>query len=144
MRAHLKTTGGPELLRNLRALEHAVARPIQVEALTAGAEPIRAAAAALAKRSARGGPHLADDIVIGVPSLAQLERREHFDETVVEVGPSKRPTDHFYGYFQEYGTRRHPAHPFLRPAFDTHHQESLAIAFRHLWAAIERTVGRPT
>jgi len=34
---------------------------------------------------------------------------------VVQVGPTHRA---FYGLFGEFGTRHHPPHPFMRPAWD--------------------------
>lgn len=136
MTTSFQVTGLRELAQTLKALEAAVSREIQLQALMAGAELIRADAAALAPRSDRSTPHLADDIVIGAPSVAQLERRGAFDEVLVEVGPSKKPHDHFYGYFQEYGTLRHRAQPFMRPAFDRNAQASLDRSLAVLWKAV--------
>lgn len=136
MKVSMHTQGGPELVKALTALGPAVSRKVQIEALTEAAEPMRAAAAAFAPRSERHAPHLADNIVIGIPTQAHLESGGHFDETAVEFGPSKRPHDVFYGYFQEYGTSRHRAQPFMRPAFDGGAASSLQMVMGRLWTAI--------
>lgn len=46
--------------------------------------------------------------------------------------------DGFYGMFQEFGTARHKAQPFLRPAFDAKKDEALQRIRDRLAANIER------
>lgn len=126
------------LSANLAKLTNAVNRKVQIEALKAGAEPIRAGASMRAPRDEEASaPHLADNIIINVPTERQLEAIG--DETpVVAVGPRQ---EFFYGYFQEFGYGPGPAQPFMRPAFDTQVQLSLAIVQAHLWAALKRVNG---
>jgi HK97 gp10 family phage protein len=137
MRVEIETRGSAELIKALHALEASMTREVQVTALVVGAEPMRQHAASLAPRSPKRTPHLADEIVISVPSEAKLERRGQFD-VVVEMGPAKRPHDHFYSYFQEYGTIRHRAQPFMRPAFDAQAHRSLDLVLQTLWVVIQR------
>lgn len=124
-----------DLSGNLKKLSNAISRTIQIEALKAGAEPIRAEAEILAPRDETAGPpHLSENIVIQVPTERQLEAIGN-ETPVVIIGPSK---DVFYGFFQEFGHGPGPAQPFMRPAFDLHVQDSLRIVQAHLWAALEK------
>ena len=125
--------GGKELAANLRALPDAVSLKVQRQALRAGAEPMRAHAAAMAPRGP-DAPHIAENIVIGVPSVTGVTADLVRDtEAVVAVGPEK---SYFYGFFWEYGTIKLAAHPFMRPAFDTQASESLRIVGAVLGQAI--------
>ena len=141
MSIEIEQRGSKELLAALSALEAAMTRPVLIEALTAGAEPMRAHVEALTVRSRKRTPHTADEIVISAPSAAQLERRERFD-VVVEMGPSKRPHDHFYWFFQEYGTIRHRAQPAMRPAFDAQANTCLGLILTTLWGVIARVAAK--
>jgi HK97 gp10 family phage protein len=141
--------GSADLMKRLRELPEAVGVTVQRNALIAGAEPMRAHAAALAPRDSQSsGPHLADNIVIGVQSKRKLKtagfsaaEEDVFGAgPVVEVGPALQPSDHFYGYFQEYGTIHHAAQPFMRPAFDAQKQTSLNVVLASLWAAIRKAL----
>lgn len=136
----VKITGASDLAKRLQQLPQAVSRQVQLTALKDGAEVIRARAAQLAPRSTGPGPHLADNIVIGTISAARLERQDRGNETIVEVGPSLKPNDLFYGYFQEYGTIHHPAQPFMRPAFDTGAPNALNRILSAMWTAIRKAL----
>lgn len=136
----VKITGAADLAKRLQELPAAVSRSVQLEALKDGAEIIRSRASQLAPRSAGPGPHLADNIVIGTISAARLERQDRGSETVVEVGPSLKPDDHFYGYFVEYGTIHQQAQPFMRPAFDTGAPMALNRILSRFWTAIRKAL----
>ena len=149
MRISATLQGSADLKKRLAQLPQAVGVSVQRKALLTGAEPIRAAAAALAPRDSQSsGPHLADNIVIAVQTktglkqagLSAAEEDMAGDGPVVEIGPSLKPSDHFYGYFQEYGTVHHPAQPFMRPAFDTKAQTSLALVMSLMWTAIRKAL----
>lgn len=129
-------TGGKELARALAALPDAVSINVQRKALRLAAEPMRAEAAALAPRGP-DAPHIADNIIIAVPT-GKLEDVSD-DAAVVAVGPEK---SYFYGFFWEFGWRYHAAHPFMRPAFDGKADESLSIIGRELWASIQKASAR--
>jgi HK97 gp10 family phage protein len=140
MKVQVRFEGGLELSKALATLSEAVSRKVQVEALTAGGTIMQRIAAAQAPRSQDGPPHLADHIVVGAVSARKLEARGRASETVVEVGLERKPTDVFYGVFQEYGTVRHAAQPFMRPAFDQGAQRSLDVIRAWLWHAIRKRV----
>lgn len=130
--------GGQELARNLNALPARVSRRIMLEALRDAAEPMRARMAALAPREP-GAPDLAENIVVSVAqrigSTEGGQWRPRFDdkEAAVAVGPAK---GFFYGLMQEYGTVRHGAQPFARPAFSSEAPKALKILTDALWTAI--------
>jgi len=148
--------GAADLRKRLSELPQAVSTKVQRQALLTGAEPLRAAAAALAPRDEQSsGPHLADNIVIGVQSRRKLgqsglsasEMDLAGEGTIVEVGPALQPSNHFYGRFQEFGTIHRAAQPFMRPAFDAQGRTSLRLVMASLWAAIKKTLpsnGRST
>lgn len=136
MKPHFTATGMEELKRKIAGLPTAVSRKVQLQALRAGAEPIRSMASTLAPRG-DDAPHMADNIVIVTPTARASEANGLFDTAVVWIGPLAR---FFYGYFQEFGTAFHPAQPFMRPAFDTQGRVSLRIIAAEAWAALKRYV----
>lgn len=132
MKVSLRLEGGAELAATLRALPTRVSRNVQKEALFAAAEPMRSRMARLAPREP-GAPDLADNIVIsggrgGTDKLTGLEKA-----ISVAVGPSK---GFFYGFFQEFGTSRHGAQPFARPAFDSEAPKAVQALARALWVEL--------
>ena len=136
MNVSMTFTGGQELARNLSALPSALSFKVQQNALQKAAEPMRAEAEALAPRGP-DAPHIAQHIIIGIPKgeLADV----HEGQPVVAFGPAK---EFFYGFFWEFGWIRHPAHPFMRPAFDEKRAEALAILARELWLSISIATGK--
>lgn len=101
---------------------------VSMQALRLGAEPIRSSAARRAPRRAPT-PDLADNIVIAPLSLRD-------DETAaVKLGPAR---GFAYGVPEEYGTYKHRAQPFLRPAFDSKWQESLERIRASYWAVLAK------
>ncbi len=126
--------GADELIAKLKALPEAVASEALVEAVMAGAEVVRAAAALKAPRESGG---LAESIVAAIdPARTESTR------ATARVGPD---AEHFYGQFEEFGhaivppgpkgtkrkaperkaavTGHTPPHPFLRPALDESKRE---------------------
>lgn len=127
------------LTASLAKLPTAVNRTVQVAALKAGAEPMRADAESRAPYDPEGGaPHLKSEIVIAVPTESQLAATGN-ETAVVWVGPTKRA---FWGLFQEFGYGPGPAQPFMRPAFDTQQRTAFGIIQARLWASIRAVVGR--
>lgn len=132
-------TSGDDLAKRLRALPSALTKQLVVEALRAGAAPMRDRIADLAPRGAVA-PHLADNIGISVVkgdeavfSVSQGTWAAN-EQYAVAVGPTK---DYFYGLFLEFGWVNHPtAMPFMRPGFDGTVTQSLEIISRLLWAAV--------
>jgi HK97 gp10 family phage protein len=75
---------------------------------------------------------LADNIVIS-------NERPDGGAVWIAIGPSR---GFFYGYFQEFGTSRHRAQAFMRPAFDSEGTRAVKIIAAEMWTAlIRRGVG---
>lgn len=132
MKVNFAFTGGTELLKSLNALPSAISTKVQLQALRAGADLMRAEAEALAPRS-DDAPHIADHIIVGLPRTPLEDVRE--EDAAVLMGPEK---GFFYGFFLEFGTVRTAAQPFMRPAFDGKAPQSLDVIGKQLWMSIEK------
>lgn len=131
----VKFEGGKELAAALATLTPRVSARLQREGLESAAEPIRKAMAAKAPRRPPH-PDMADHII------TQRVRGKDAQEVAVAVGPAKR---FFYASFQEFGTVKHGAQPFARPAFDENWQKSLGILSAAIWVELAgRGVHRAT
>jgi HK97 gp10 family phage protein len=126
--------GLKELDAALRQLpDEMQASPVRT-ALKAGAEVLRDGMSRRAPRDpVVAGVTLADEIVV----VAKVSTAK--DTAVAQIGPSKRA---FYGGFQELGTSKMPAQPFMRPTLDEDGQIAIAALAVHLKAGIERAVKR--
>lgn len=138
MSARVKLEGVKELDEALKQLKESVSRRVKLEALEAGGYLIQRTAAALAPRSNKDEEHLADNIETARASRFEVTRRGGDDEAVLWIGPAFRPHNVFWGYFQEYGTARHAAHPFMRPAFDQEHSAAFDVIKTYLWHGIRK------
>lgn len=127
----LSLQGMDNLIKNLAELGNRVER-VENQALRAGGEVFRQAAQGRAPRSSeprqpkpetqawRTGEHMADNIV--VTRVNQDEAGKY-----IEVGPT--PGDNspfFYAKFQEFGTSKMPANPFMGPAAAEKKDEAVA------------------
>lgn len=119
-RALFRLEGTEQLARNLKEAERRVLTKGLRAALTRAGEPVRDEAE---RRAPRRSGKLARNIM-----LEWQGRRRR-----VAVGPHK---DAYYGEFQERGTSRHPAQPFLRPALDSKKEEAFEIMARELGKAL--------
>lgn len=124
--------GGAELAATLRSLPTRISRPVQREALFAVAEPMRARMARLAPREP-GAPDIADNIVISGGRGGTDKSTGQEKAISVAIGPSK---GFIYGFFQEYGTSRHGAQPFMRPAFDSEAPKVVPALAQALWVEL--------
>lgn len=126
----MRVDGGKELAATLRALPTATSRNIRRDALEAAAEPMVAVARRLAPHEP-GPPDLRANIEFQhIKATTKTESR-------LTWGPLR---GFYYGYYQEWGTTRHPAQPFMRPAFDQNRERSLALMVRSLWENIQSYV----
>jgi HK97 gp10 family phage protein len=125
LRSRVKIEGMEALQRKLGALPEAVKNPVLREAVIEAAEPVRADAAARAPR--RTG-ELADHM-LAVPMEGEADR------AAVRIGPNATA---WYGVFQEKGTKKHAAQPFLRPALDSKRRQAVNLVRKRLRAALER------
>lgn len=95
--------GTEELLQNLDRYEKRIVNKHLREGYEAGGEIVRS--------EAEGRAPVLTGLLEGSMLLEWVPRRRY-----VRVGPAR---DAYYGEFQEFGTSRHAAQPFLRPALDS-------------------------
>lgn len=141
----MKLEGGARLAVTLSRLGFTEQRGVLTEILKHGAEPLAARMEQLAPLE-EGKPDLREHISISSASrVASAEtlgsRALHEGEAAVAVGPEKA---FFYGLFQEFGTVRHGAQPFIRPAFDEQSGAALRIIQEDIWAHLRDQASRST
>ncbi|MCH2551250.1 MAG: HK97 gp10 family phage protein [Alcanivorax sp.] len=59
-----------------------------------------------------------------------------------EEGKASDPNNAFYWKFQEFGTARHPAAPFLRPAYDAKEDEAARVAIAKALENFDKVLAR--
>lgn len=138
---HLK--GGAELAAALNAISKAVRRKALYAVLRDAAEPMRARAAQLAPyrpggRDIREHIGISTTTRIGSVAGGQWQAADEF-QAAVAIGPTQ---GFFYGLYQEYGTVRHAAHAFMRPAFDETRDPTLFLIRDGLWKLMEHAAAR--
>jgi HK97 gp10 family phage protein len=151
--------GLKELEASLAELGKATARNVMTRALIKSAEPIKQAAISYAPRD-QG--NLAESITVSVKTAARSGKKA-FSEAMkkgasrAEAGAAARtankgakgkdsfsqifigPTrDGYYGMFNEFGTKKMAAQPFMRPAFDAGANQALATIKDNLVIEIEK------
>lgn len=60
-----------------------------------------------------------------------------------KIGPTndkKKGTDIFYGRFQEFGTSKMPAHPYMRPAYDESESEVLDAVINEIKSKLNEAI----
>lgn len=130
MNVKFKVDGFDQLDRMLRQLPLRVGRSMLRAGAIKAAEPIRQTMSQLAPHRP-GAPDLRSNI-----GISEIKTKGGALEAAVAIGPTR---EFFYGYYQEFGTSRHGAQPFARPAFDTKTMQSIQILKAELWRAL---VGR--
>ena len=119
-----------ELIDALRAVEEAPTRRGKLErAALAGGRVISYEAERLAPTdTGRAAKTIRARLYSSAPGVA-----------IITVGPSSRG---YYLYYQEKGTRHHPAQPFLRPAFDAKQVEAIKAMRDEYKRIIEQAAAR--
>lgn len=120
--------GFDELDRALAELPDLVQVSVLGAAVAKGAEVIRAGAESRAPR--RTG-ELAGSMTVDIEATRA--------GVTAHVGPGK---EQFWGLFQEFGTVRHAAQPFLRPAIDEEGPSAVGVLGDVLGAGVEREAAR--
>ena len=140
--------GGKQLKEALLALPKHLRGPILQEALVAGADPVRTAAADRAR--IRRGPRRRPETIALADSIKITLGEQDSTHAEVHVG-TRKPTAHLveFGHAKVIGrgTSREtigqvPAYPFLRPALDENKEEALARTGEVLGKEIETTFRR--
>jgi HK97 gp10 family phage protein len=138
MSTKLRIEGLKEVQTALRALPNSTAKGIMRRILKKRGEPI--AQSARDKVNVDEGD-LQSSIVVST-KLSKTQKKKHRkpDKNDVEVyiGPGPDPAAHL----QEFGSRIHGAHPFMRPAWDANKTGVLEGIREDLWTEINKTVAR--
>lgn len=125
----LVLTGDKQLDRLMKRLPLSIQRKHMRAALRKGAHIIAGEARANA-------PVLTGALQGSIKVRAGKARRRGDLRINVLTGEGFFKGDQFYGAFLEYGTSRMAPQPFMRPAFDTKHDEAQQAIAQHLRTAI--------
>ena len=87
----------------------------------------------LTQRSRRRG-----EITSGVHIRGRNMRTGNSDNTM----KASDPRNAFYWRFVEMGTINMPAHPFVRPAYDTREEEAASVAIARMSQAIDEVLSK--
>ena len=140
----VRLEGFAELDKALGELPKATAKNVLKRVLIKAAQPIEDSAVQLAPRLTG---KLADSIIIGT----KLTRSQKESPVLTADGyrsASKNSVEIYVGtalprgQFEEFGTMKNHPHPFMRPAWDGHKEESLAIVASLLGAEITKAAER--
>lgn len=137
-RVVVKIEGLKELDKALGQLPKATAKAALRRVLKEAAEPLARTARRLAPRDEF---YLYESIDVSTKlskrqaGLHRAQGGRAFQEMFVG-------TNNPAGVQQEFGNSRHPAQPFMRPAFDAKKMEALDIITTLLWGEIEKTAAR--
>jgi HK97 gp10 family phage protein len=135
----VKVEGLRDIQRALHDLpKKATAKNIMKRVLMNRAEPV--ARAARANVPVEEG-WLRESIDVSTklsPRQRRMHRKPHRDEVEVFIGPGPDPAAHL----QEFGSSRHRAQPFLRPAWDGLKRSVLDKIGDDMWAEIQKAAAR--
>lgn len=145
---NLDFSGLQEIARDLELLSRAENNKVLRDATRAGAEVIKQEV--IKKAPVRTGK-LKNNVVV----LTQKARRRGDIASGVHirgVNPRTGKSDNtmkagnkrnaFYWRFVELGTSHMPAHPFVRPAFDTRQEEATQVAMARMNRAIDEVLAK--
>jgi len=123
----IELTGMSEMLAMLQKKGRNVEN-VKAKALKAGAEKIRKPMADIAPRSKIPHEHMADSIIISEV------KKDSAGNEYVEVGPEE---EKFWAKFNEFGTVKMKAHPFVEPGYLQGRKEALSTIAEVVKGAIE-------
>ncbi len=134
-RETFRIEGLSDLDAALTELPKATARNVLVRTLKTEAQPIADMASSLAPDDpATKPPDLHTSIIVGT-KVSRRAKKQKQSDVEVYVGPT---TKAFYGQFDEFGTSRQAAKPFMRPAWDANWRAVLDGIKTALAAEIEK------
>lgn len=146
MKLKVKVEGLSGTLDALRALPEGTGRGVLRRLAVKALEPMAATARDLAPDDPRTGPphDLKSSIAIAGTQISgrsfKRERDARGRYVRVYMGPTK--DGYPQAMPQEFGAAQHPPHPFMRPAWDQHHEGALETISQGLGEAIEKTARR--
>ncbi|EKP4474663.1 HK97 gp10 family phage protein [Cronobacter dublinensis] len=145
---NLDFSGLDEIARDLETLSRAENNKVLRDATRAGAEVLR-------EEVIQRAPERTGKMKKNVVILTQKARRRGEISSGVHirgVNPrtgnsdntmkSNNPRNAFYWRFVELGTVNMPAHPFVRPAFDTRQEQAAQVAMERMNRAIDEVLSK--
>ena len=111
---------------------------ILIRTLKKAAQPIDDMASALAPKLTG---RLQVSVIIGT-KLTRSQRSSAYKAGKLGVAEVHVGTALSRGLYQEYGTIKMPAHPFMRPAFDANKANAEKIIGTELWVEIKKAADR--
>lgn len=145
---NLDFSGLDEIARDLETLSRAENNKVLRDATRAGAEVLREE---VIQRAPERSGKLKKNVVV----LTQKSRRRgeissgvHIRGRNMRTGNSDNsmkasdPKNAFYWRFVELGTVNMPAHPFVRPAFDTRQEQAAQAAMERMNRAIDEVLSK--
>lgn len=138
IRGVMSIRGGEELAAALEALGPTMEKKILRSAMREAAKPMLADA----KRRA---PVLTGQLRKSLKIRAMKRRSKGQVGVVISTAKGFFKGDEFYGAFHEFGTKRMPARPFIRPAFEANKAQSIRIVGEAIKIGLEDiTSGKAT
>ncbi|RRA25875.1 hypothetical protein C3O70_07610 [Cronobacter sakazakii] len=144
----LDFSGLADIAKDLETLSRAENNKVLRDATRAGAEVLR-------QEVEDRAPVLTGKLKKNVVVVTQKGRRRgeiasgvHIRGVNPDTGNSdnkmkaSNPRNAFYWRFVELGTSAMPAHPFVRPAFDTRQEEATQVAIRRMNQAIDEVLAK--
>lgn len=116
----IELQGTAQLLAALRQRSEKAAARVERKGLRAGGEVMAEGMRERVNVSERDGPHMRDNI-----SVSGVRRKDGMK--YVQIGPNRKVS--FRAHFNEFGTSKHPAQPFIEPGYHAKKGDALnAIA----------------
>lgn len=143
----LDFSGLADIARDLEALSRAENNKVLRDATRAGAEVMRDA---VVERAPERTGKLKKNVVVltSVQSVGGNYLGVHIRGRNLRTGNSDNsmkasdPRNAFYWRFVELGTINMPAHPFIRPAFDTTEELAAQVAIQRMNQAIDEVLSK--
>lgn len=141
MTVTVKLEGLEDTLRNMEDMKKATNRNSMRRTLLKAGEPVADTASRLA-------PHETGALSFSIVVSTQLTRRHKAEqrtresEVEVYIGPAGGSGAIFYASHQEFGTIVSPAHPFMRPAWESEKANTLGLIVSGLKVEVDKAQAR--
>ena len=141
VRTGMTFSGGADLAANLTLLQDKVRKKVMRSAAVAGAAVVKKRAKEIAKSKG------INDTGATIRNIAgKVEKSSNPDYVQINIGVrhgrpkkgAKNQDDPFYWHFNEFGTSKQAARPFMRPAFEESKEKVLEVVAEKLRAGIEK------
>jgi HK97 gp10 family phage protein len=142
----LDFSGLNDIAKDLEALSRAENNKVLRDATRAGAEVLKEEVIARARAHRETEKNVV--VVTQKAAAAGISSGVHIRGVNPRTGNSdntmkaNNPRNAFYWRFVELGTANMPAHPFVRPAYDTREEEAASVAIARMNQAIDEVLSK--